>query len=68
MCFLCSCEGCFLDILPWWSTSRSVPVPGIVALIMSLIITSLLEYSALSFVSKSEGQDIPSANLEGRLS
>src|SRR5258708_4697927 len=63
MCFLCSCEGCFLNILPWWPTSRFLPVPGIVALLMTLVIASSLEYGSSTLVSKSEGEQVSQGRL-----
>src|SRR5258708_23241306 len=63
MCFLCSCEGCFLNILPWWPASRFLPVPGVVASLMTLIIASSLEYGSSTLVSKSEGKQVSRGRL-----
>ena len=45
--FPCGGETTFIKISPWWTTSRFVPVPSIVSLVIPLIITSSFEESAL---------------------
>src|SRR5258708_18933974 len=54
--FPCSGEGSLMEVLPWWTTTRFVPIPGIVTSVIPLVITGTFEESTLLLVPRFEGE------------
>ena len=54
--FPCSGEGSLMEVLPWWTTARFVPIPGIVTSVIPLVITGMFKESALLLAPRFKGE------------